>query len=148
MSGLQLRPMMEDDLLEITAIEQRIHHFPWTLGNFSDALNSGYLCRVAELDGAMVGYAVMMPGVGEAELLDIGIVAERQGKGLGGELLLRMFELARGLDAQRMLLEVRPSNQAALSLYRKHGFTEIGRRRDYYAAGERREDAIVMERIL
>lgn len=148
MGRLTLRPMVADDVEAVAAIEQHIHRFPWTPGNFADALNSGYQCKVAELDGNLVGYAVMMPGVDEVELLDIGIVAAYQGQGLGSELLLHMFELARGLGAQRMLLEVRPSNDAGLALYHKHGFAEIGRRRDYYAAGEQREDAIVMERIL
>lgn len=148
MNRLTLRPLVAEDVGTVAAIEQHIHRFPWTPGNFADALNSGYLCKVAELDGNIAGYAVLMPGVGEAELLDIGIVAAYQGQGLGSELLRQMFEFARGLGVERMLLEVRPSNDAALALYRKHGFAEIGRRRDYYAAGEQREDAIVMERIL
>lgn len=148
MSDLALRPMTAEDVAAVAAIEQDIHRYPWTPGNFGDALGSGYLCKVAELDGGIAGYAVMMPGVGEAELLDIGIVAAFQGRGLGGELLQRMMELARGLGMQRMLLEVRTSNVAALALYRKQGFVEIGRRRGYYAAGDEREDAIVMERIL
>ena len=148
MSDLALRPMTTQDVAAVVRIEQAIHRYPWTPGNFGDALGSGYLCKVAERDGGMVGYAVMMAGVGEVELLDIGIVAECQGRGLGGELLQQMMELARGLGMQRMLLEVRPSNAAALALYRKYGFGEIGLRRNYYAAGDEREDAIVMERIL
>jgi ribosomal-protein-alanine N-acetyltransferase len=82
------------------------------------------------------------------QLLNIGIVTEHQGKGLGGELLERMAGLARALKMQRMLLEVRPSNAVALALYRKHGFRQIGLRHGYYPAGAGREDAIVMERIL
>ena len=140
--------MTAADVAAVAQIEQRIHRYPWTPGNFSDALQSGYLCRVAELDGGMVGYAVMMAAVGEIELLDIGIAEERQGQGLGSELLQRMLELARDLSMQRMLLEVRASNVEALALYRKHGFAEIGLRRGYYAAADKREDAIVMERIL
>jgi [ribosomal protein S18]-alanine N-acetyltransferase len=148
MSELVLRPMVAEDIDAVVAIERAIHRFPWTLGNFSDALDSGYLCKVAELDGAIAGYAVMMSALDEIELLDIGIVAEYQGKGLGSELLQRMMELARSINMRRMFLEVRPSNVAALALYSKHGFREIGLRRGYYAAGDEREDAIVMERIL
>ena len=148
MKELMLRPMAQEDLEAIAAIEHAIHRFPWTPGNFSDALDNGYLCKVAELDGAIAGYAVLMPAVDEVELLDIGIAAEYQGRGLGSDLLQRMMELARSLNLQRMFLEVRPSNVAALALYSKHGFREIGLRRGYYAAGNEREDAIVMERIL
>jgi [ribosomal protein S18]-alanine N-acetyltransferase len=148
MNELALRSMVQDDIEAVAGIEHVIHRYPWTPGNFSDALDNGYLCRVVELDGAIAGYAVMMPALDEIELLDIGIVAEYQGKGLGSELLQRMMELARSINMQRMFLEVRPSNVAALALYNKHGFREIGLRRGYYAAGDKREDAIVMERTL
>jgi len=140
--------MVTEDIGIVAAIECAIHRFPWTPGNFSDALDSGYVCKVAELDGNMVGYAVMMPALDEVELLNVSIAAEYQGRGLGSNLLQRMMELARGISMQRMFLEVRPSNVAALALYSKHGFREIGLRRDYYSAGDEREDAIVMERIL
>jgi ribosomal-protein-alanine N-acetyltransferase len=148
MSELELRPMVREDLEAVAAIERAIHRFPWTLGNFSDALDNGYLCKVAELDGDIAGYAVMMPALDEVELLDIGIAAEYQGRGLGSDLLLRMIELAHSINLRRMFLEVRPSNLAALALYGKHDFRKIGLRRGYYAAGDEREDAIVMERIL
>jgi ribosomal-protein-alanine N-acetyltransferase len=147
-SKLVLRPMRMGDMDAVLRIEQRIHPHPWTRGNFADTLGSSYLCKVAELNGEMVGYALMMPAVDEVQLLNIGIVTEHQGKGLGGELLERMAGLARALKMQRMLLEVRPSNAVALALYRKHGFRQIGLRHGYYPAGAGREDAIVMERIL
>ncbi len=148
MNGLALRPMRPEDLDAVARIEQRIHAYPWTPGNFADALSSGYLCRIAELGGELVGYAVLMQAVDEAQLLDIGIAAEYQGRGLGAELLERMTELARTLKMARMLLEVRPSNTRALALYRGHGFRQIGLRRGYYSARTGREDAIVMERML
>ena len=148
MNELVLRPMGQEDIEAVAGIERAIHRFPWTPGNFSDALDSDYLCKVAELNGAIAGYVVMMPAVDEVELLDIGIAAEYQGRRLGSELLQRMMELARSINMQRMFLEVRPSNVAALALYSKHGFREIGLRRGYYAAGDEREDAIVMERTL
>ncbi len=148
MGALALRPMQAEDVPAVMQIEQRVYPFPWTPGNFADALASGYLCQVAELDGKMVGYAVMMPAVDEVQLLNISIAAEQQGKGLGSELLEKMMDEARAGNMQRMLLEVRPSNTAALALYRRHGFTEIGRRRDYYPAHNGREHASVMERKL
>ncbi len=140
--------MGAEDVDAVLRIEQHIHAHPWTRGNFTDALDSGYLCKVAELGGAVVGYAILMPAPDEAHLLDIGIVTEHQGKGLGGELLEQMTDLARALDMKRLLLEVRPSNSAALALYRRHGFHQIGLRRGYYPAHTGREDAIVMERVL
>lgn len=147
--ALSLRPMDRGDIGGVMRIERNIYPYPWTEGNFTDSLDSGYVCIVAELDGVMAGYAVLMPAPEEAHLLTIGIAAEHQRKGLGGELLGKVVEIARGIGMQRIILEVRPTNSAALALYRKGGFCQIGLRRGYYPADNNgREDAIVMERIL
>lgn len=144
-----LRDMAEADLDAVLAIEQQVHSHPWTRGNFSDALKSGYLCKVYETgDGAMLGYAILMPGVDEAELLDIAIAAPHQQRGWGRKLLDEMFVLARRRNLQRMVLEVRASNLPAINLYRKAGFADIGLRREYYPAENGREDAILMGRGL
>jgi ribosomal-protein-alanine N-acetyltransferase len=146
--SLALRDMLESDIDDVLRIEQQVHAHPWTRGNFSDALASGYICKVAELDGQMIGYAVLMRGVDDAELLDIGIAVQYQRRGFGRVLLEVMLVLARELGRQRVVLEVRASNAAAIALYRALGFGEIGLRRDYYAAENGREDALLMERKL
>jgi ribosomal-protein-alanine N-acetyltransferase len=147
-SAVELRDMTVADLDTVLRIEQQVHAHPWTRGNFSDALSSGYLCKVAERDGEAVGYAVLMQGVDDAELLDIGIAAAQQRRGFGRAVLEAVLALARGLGKQRVVLEVRASNAAAIGLYRAMGFSEIGLRRNYYAADNGREDAILMERML
>jgi ribosomal-protein-alanine N-acetyltransferase len=143
-----LRDMTEADLDGVLRIEREVHAHPWTLGNFSDALRSKYLCKVYEKDGIMLGYAVLMLAVDEAELLDIAVAAQHQRQGLGRNLLDEMMALARRHDMRRMVLEVRASNAAAISLYRRAGFADIGLRRDYYPAEHGREDAILMGREL
>jgi len=144
-----LRDMSEADLDAVLRIEREVHAHPWTAGNFSDALRSKYLCKVyeSETDG-MVGYAILMLAVDEAELLDIAIAAGQQRHGRGRKLLEEMMALARRQNMQRMVLEVRASNLAAIALYRKAGFSDIGLRRDYYPAENGREDAILMGREL
>ncbi|MDP1634529.1 MAG: GNAT family N-acetyltransferase, partial [Gallionellaceae bacterium] len=62
--------------------------------------------------------------------------------------LEELMALARRRNLQRMVLEVRASNQAAIALYRQAGFSDIGLRRDYYPARTGREDAILMGRGL
>lgn len=145
---MQLREMTPADVDEIMRIEQHVHRSPWTRGNFTGALESGYVCKVCEDDGEMLGYTVLMPAVDEVQLLTISIAAGYQRKGLGRKLLGEIKEIARGLNMRRLLLEVRPSNVAALGLYRDAGFREIGLRRGYYADASGREDAIVMECLL
>ena len=139
-----LREMTQADLEAVLRIERTVHGHPWTLGNFSDALRSKYQCKVFESDGVMLGYAVMMLAVDEAELMDIAIDEAHQRQGIGRKLLEAMLSLARHENMRRMVLEVRASNQAAIALYRASGFEQIGLRRDYYPATNGREDAILM----
>ncbi|MBI4808942.1 MAG: ribosomal protein S18-alanine N-acetyltransferase [Nitrosomonadales bacterium] len=143
-----LRDMTETDLDAVLGIEREVHAHPWTAGNFSDALRSKYVCKVYENDGQMLGYAVLMLAVDEAELLDIAIAARQQRHGWGRKLLEEMLVLARRQNMRRVVLEVRASNVAAIAMYRKAGFSDIGLRREYYPAANGREDAILMGREL
>lgn len=136
--------MTGDDLDAVVAIEQEVHAHPWTRGNFADALQAGYLCRVLQEEGEIIGYVVLMMGVDEAELLDIGVAAARQRRGWGRKLLQEALTLARQQGKQRMVLEVRASNASAIGLYRDAGFVQIGLRRGYYPAANGREDAVLM----
>jgi len=140
-----MRAMTQDDVDAVLAIEQAVQRFPWTRGNFADALNGGYICRVDETEnGGIRGYAILMQAVDEAELLTIGVAAAQQCKGLGRAMLSGMLNAARDKNMQRVFLEVRPSNVAAIALYRSAGFNEIGVRRGYYQNTNGSEDAITM----
>ena len=139
-----LRPMREADLDAVMDIERRAYPFPWTRGIFRDCLRADYPAWVQEEGGVPVGYAVLSVAAGEAHILNLCTAPEAQGRGLGRLLLRRLLELARGRGAQRVFLEVRPSNSPAIALYHAEGFNEIGRRPRYYPAVGGREDAIVM----
>jgi tRNA threonylcarbamoyladenosine biosynthesis protein TsaB len=140
--------MTADDIDAVLAIEERVQAFPWTRGNFADALAAGYDGWIARADAAVIGFAVLMRAVDEIHLLVIGIAPELQRGGRGRALLGFATMQAREAGMARMLLEVRPSNAAAIAFYKQAGFEEIGRRRGYYPASAGREDAIVMAREL
>jgi ribosomal-protein-alanine N-acetyltransferase len=134
------------DLPEVEAAERVVYAHPWTLGNFKDSISSGYECWIArDTAGTLIGYFLLMLAPDEAHLLNITLVPALQGRGLGRRLLDQVCLIARRHAAAAVLLEVRPSNPHALSVYRHVGFRQIGIRKGYYpAADERREDAIVM----
>jgi ribosomal-protein-alanine N-acetyltransferase len=136
--------MTVEDVDAVLAIEQAVQAYPWTRGNFVDAFNQGYVCRVDEADGEIRSYAILRPILDEAELLSIGVAAAQQRKGLGRAMLLEMLDLACARNMLRVFLEVRASNTAALALYRSAGFGTIGLRRDYYKNASGSEDAITM----
>jgi ribosomal-protein-alanine N-acetyltransferase len=136
--------MTPADIDAVLRIEQSVQAYPWTRGNFTDALNSGYDCCVNELDGEICSCAVLLTGPEEAELLTIGVSASQQRRGLGRSILNGMLAMAQDKNMQRVFLEVRASNVAAVALYRKVGFSEVGLRRGYYQNKQGSEDAVVM----
>lgn len=140
--------MTPADLDAVAAAERRLHPFPWTRGNFSDSLVAGHGAWLARENGQMTGYALVMIAVNEAHLLNISVLPEFQRGGRGSALLGHLLDQARKDGATRMLLEVRAGNAPALGLYQRHGFAEIGRRRDYYSSHGTQEDAVVMARDL
>ncbi len=138
-------PMLEADLDEVVAAEKLIYPFPWTRGNFLDALHAGYSAwALRDPQRRIAAYAVLMRALDEAHLLNLSVARHAQRSGLGWRTLDWMADVARGYGARTMLLEVRPSNDAALRLYQRYGFERIGVRRGYYPANGGREDAIVM----
>jgi len=149
-TGLALVPMTLDDVDEVHALECSVFPHPWSRANFSDSVQAGYdgwLLR--DEHKALAGYFLLMYALDEAHLLDVAVAGGRQGTGLGRYLLDTLCARAKEMGAESVLLEVRPSNERALAVYRRYGFAEIGRRKGYYPAHEgKREDAIVMRHAL
>lgn len=139
-----MRAMTLADVDAVLGIELAVQAYPWTRGNFIDALDHGYVCRVDERQNEIRGYAVLMPVLDEAELLTIGVAEGQQRQGLGRAMLREMLEFAREKNMRRVFLEVRSSNNAALALYRSSGFGEIGVRRGYYQNANGSGDALTM----
>jgi [ribosomal protein S18]-alanine N-acetyltransferase len=144
----QLARMQDADLAEVMTIESAIYTHPWTHGNFGDSLRAGYQCRTWRLGTELIGYFVLLVAAGESHLLNLSVAAARQRSGHGSLLLQEAMQLARKGGAQRIFLEVRPSNLAAKALYDRFGFREISVRPGYYPALEGREDALVLTHAL
>ncbi len=139
-----LRPMCEDDLPAVHALEIRAYEFPWTMGIFRVCLRANYPAWVLRVDGRIGGYFLISVAAGEAHVLNVCVAPELQGQGRGRELLHALLRIARARRVDRVFLEVRPSNTAATVLYASEGSNEIGRRPRYYPARAGREDALVM----
>ncbi|MCC6610706.1 MAG: ribosomal protein S18-alanine N-acetyltransferase [Burkholderiales bacterium] len=140
----RFRPLVESDLAAVMTIERDLYEFPWSPGNFRDSLAAGYSCWALTEGRALIGYAVLMLGAGEAHLLNLSIGRSEQRKGYGTRLLHHLLAVTRRYGASRLFLEVRPSNAAARALYARDGFAEVGVRRGYYPARSGREDALVL----
>jgi len=138
------RRMLEGDVPAVAEAERAAYAYPWSEKIFRDCVLAGYICRVAEVDGILVGYGILSIGAGEAHILNLCIRPEYRYRGMGGKMLSHVIDLARTGSAADIFLEVRPSNVGAVRLYQSAGFLQVGIRRGYYQADNGREDAVVM----
>jgi ribosomal-protein-alanine N-acetyltransferase len=136
--------MAAADIADVALVEAASYLFPWSEGIFRDCLRVGYCCRVLCCGDETVGYCIISFGANEAHLLNLCVRPDLHGMGLGRHLLWHALERARDAGVKTMFLEVRPSNEIALSLYRSEGFVEVGYRRSYYRGVNGREDALVL----
>ena len=162
-SELSFLPMTVADLDSVLAIESVSHIHPWTRGNFSDSLAAGHwaYCVRPQLADAVKGsyldpkvlwaYCILFPAVDELHLLNITVSPKLRRLGIG----IKMMNAIEGVAAQqkmpRIILEVRPTNEAALELYQSLGYEQIGLRKNYYpvdAASGLREDALVLAKSI
>lgn len=136
--------MRELDLPRVLVIERHAYGFPWSEGIFRDCLQVGYCCWVVERDDVVHAYGIMQVAAGEAHVLNLCVDPNAQGQGAGRAMLRCLLEVARKHGAESAYLEVRPTNEHALALYRSEGFRTVGTRRAYYPSEQGREDAFVL----
>jgi [ribosomal protein S18]-alanine N-acetyltransferase len=103
------------------------------------------LILARERDSAdAIGFSLFRTVAGESELLLIAVLPDAQRRGLGARLLDHFLERAREDGVARVHLEVREGNPA-IGMYLSAGFSQVGRRRNYYhAVGGKRYDAITL----
>lgn len=145
----RFEPLSLARLDAVLDVEQQAYSHPWTRGNFTDAMASGYQSLLLMGGDQILGYFVAMPGVDEAHLLNLTVAPAFQRQGWARVLLDALALWARGQGAQWLWLEVRAGNLRARQIYEAHGFQRVGERKRYYPAADgEREDAVVMSRPL
>lgn len=142
-SEVTIRPMMDEDVPAVSAIEEATFSMPWKPDDFREMIrrdNMTYL--VVETDGKIVGGAGMRNILGDGEITNVAILAEYRRQGLGKRLLVELLKTGKELGADAFTLEVRAGNEAAIRLYESLGFVSEGVRPDFYERP--REDALIM----
>jgi ribosomal-protein-alanine N-acetyltransferase len=142
--AFRTRKMTLADVEGVSRVEQASFPTPWSKQAFYNELVNNHFAyyMVVEDNQLIVAYCGMWVIMDEAHITNIAVLPEYRGNKIG-ETLLRMMMVKAKMDgAQRMTLEVRPSNQVALRLYTKLGFEATGVRPNYYS--DNKEDAIIM----
>lgn len=135
------------DLEQIRGIEDRSFPFPWTDGMilmelFDNPFSISYVAKET-VNHCVIGYVFMRTIIDELHLLNIAVHPEWRGNGVGEELLQRVLQVGQERRMEKVILEVRPSNHPAQSLYQKYRFHQVGRRKNYYLKPT--EDAILLQ---
>ena len=144
---MRIRPSSSDDLATILIIESLTNKIPWTEQQFLSSSEVGHHSVVIEEKEGVVGFAIYSPIVPESHLLNIAITPSNQGRGLGRQLLQKVILQNQLLGVKSLTLEVRVSNNSAISLYESEGFLKDAIRPDYYS-GVVREDALLMSLLI
>lgn len=130
----------------LSALEATATTDGWSAAHFYDSLAAGCRAVAAEINGQCVGAIFSQHVADEVEILNLFVGNAWQRQGIASALLADLIDSCR-MTAQRLLLDVRRSNRAALALYQRFGFTTYAIRRRYYrsqSADGSREDALQM----
>ena len=132
------------DLESTATLEKLCFHQPWSASSLElltkDGIGVGYLCNQGD---TVIAYGGMLIAVDEGQITNIAVHPEHRGKGLGLAIVQALIKHAKAERLANITLEVRASNIPAISLYRKVGFVEVGRRKGFYTKPT--EDALIME---
>ncbi|MGM9538420.1 MAG: ribosomal protein S18-alanine N-acetyltransferase [Candidatus Onthomonas sp.] len=143
----RLVPMDRALVPQIAELERQSFSLPWTeqmLYDELDSLNSSCIVAV-DRDRRVLGYASLTVVMDEGYINNIAVRKEFRRQGLASDLLGVFFRFAQAQNLAFLTLEVRDSNLAARNLYRKFGFQDVGRRKNYY--DKPTEDAILMTKF-
>jgi len=141
---VRLAPLRRKHLQSVMRIESQAYSHPWTMNLFLTelALRANRVYTVAQIGALVVGYSGLMLIGDDAHITTIAVDPIWQRRKVATRLMLHNVRVALQQEAKHLTLEVRVSNEAAQAMYRKFGFSEAGRRKNYYA--EVNEDALVM----
>lgn len=142
-----IRKMTEQDLDELMIIEKDSFSLPWSRQAYEAELQNQYAnYLVCDWQGEVAAYVGMWTIFEEAHITNVAVARKFRRMGMGQILMLEEEKLAIAKQATQMLLEVRPSNIAALTMYNQLGYLPTSLRKQYYS--DNQEDAIIMTKYL
>jgi ribosomal-protein-alanine N-acetyltransferase len=140
---IEIRTMRPEDAAPAAQLERTLFSLPWTEAGFRTSIESAdtiYLC--AWQGEELAGYCGLLRSFDEADITNVAVRKELQGRGIGRNMLLQLMQEGREAGIVRYTLEVRVSNAPAIHLYESLGFHSVGIRKNFYELP--REDAMIM----
>jgi len=140
-------PMNGDHLEEIERLERLCFSRPWNRRMLAEELENqcaAFLVAEDAETGAVLGYAGLLVVADEGYITNVAVFPEQRRRGIAAAILEVYVRFAQANGLAFLTLEVRPTNTAAIALYRRFGFEEVGRRKNYYDLPK--EDALILTR--
>lgn len=140
-------PMNETHVSAVAELEKLCFSAPWSERSIASELTNEYsLWLVEERDGVAVAYVGSQSCPPEADVMNVAVAPAFRRQGIGEGLMVALMDTLRDKGMESLTLEVRASNSPAIALYDRLGFTEVGRRPNYYT--DPGEDALIMRKEL
>lgn len=140
-----IRPMEVSDTEQVEKIEKQIFSIPWSQKSFEDACQSNdNIYLVCEMNGQIAGYCGLWTVLGEGNITNMAVSGGFRRLGIAETLMKEMEKRGMSKNVVTYFLEVRKSNKAAVNLYKKMGYVQIGVRKNFYEKPV--EDALVMSK--
>ena len=148
MPKINISPMEKDDISEIVKLERLYFSQPWSEKAFLDAFAGGnsYFVVAKARENLVVGYGGMYFVGGEGYIYNIAVKEDFRGQKIGQKIIKSLIDYSLERNLEFLSLEVRESNLPAINLYKKMGFTTVGKRKDFYSFPK--EDALIMTLFL
>ena len=147
MKQVMIVPMAAEHLDRLAQLERMCFSRPWSQKMLAEELDNqcaAFLVALEPETAQPVGYAGLLVVADEGYITNVAVLPEYRRRGVAARLLQVFCDFAAGQKLAFLTLEVRPSNEAAIALYTGFGFTERGRRRNYYDLPK--EDALILTR--
>ena len=147
MDHVKIVPMNAGHLEELERLEKLCFSRPWSRHMLAEELENqcaAFLVAEDGVSGKVLGYAGLLVMADEGYITNVAVFPEYRRSGVAAKLIEVFENFARGNRLAFLTLEVRPSNAAAIALYRRFGFQEVGRRKNYYDLPK--EDALILTR--
>lgn len=139
-------PMTYDHVPQAAELERLCFSDPWSERMLREHLDNQCAAAIAAVgeDGTLLGYAGLLVVLDEGYITNVAVRPAYRRQGIASDLLGVFERFARGHQLAFLTLEVRASNAAAIALYEKMGYAQVGVRKNYYE--HPREDAVIMTR--
>ena len=138
-----IRPMTEADLDQVEELERQCFSVPWSRESLAEGLQKDTTVYLAaELEGRTVGYCALWTALDEGEITNVAVSPDARKRGIGAAMMKELLCTGREKGIRAFFLEVRESNIAARTLYKKCGFAEDGIRKNFYEKPQ--ENAVLM----